>query len=127
MNILIVDDDRAVREMLVETLVDEGYEAAGVSDGIEALRYLHDAAEQPCVILLDLMMPRMDGWQFLHARQDFALFAAIPVVLLSARPDAHEHAANLPVADYLAKPIDFNRLLGLLRHFCYGEPGAAAS
>jgi CheY-like chemotaxis protein len=123
MSILIVDDDRAVREMLIETLADEGYAATGMPDGIEALHYLRAAEAPPCLILLDLMMPRMDGWQFLRAREDAPPLASIPVVLLSARPDGPEHAAHLPVAGYLAKPVDFNRLLAAVRQFC---PDASA-
>jgi DNA-binding response OmpR family regulator len=118
MNILIVDDDRSIREMLIESLADEGYAAQGAADGVEALRYLQSAARPPCAILLDLMMPRMDGWQFLRAQRELPAAAAIPVIILTARPDGREQAAELMVAAYLPKPVDFDALLGTVRRFC---------
>jgi two-component system, chemotaxis family, chemotaxis protein CheY len=118
MSILIVDDDGAIREMLIDTLRDEGFPSMGVSDGAEALAYLQASADLPCLILLDLMMPRMDGWQFLSARRGAKHLQPIPVVVLSARPDVEVQAQSLQVAGFIPKPIDFEQLFGAARRFC---------
>lgn len=118
MGILIIEDDRDIREMLVETLADEGYEVCGVADGFQALAYLRSSERRPCVILLDLMMPRMDGWQFLQQHGDDPALAAIPVVLLSARSDGPAQVAESSVAAYVSKPVDFGLLLDTVARFC---------
>ena len=118
MSILIVDDDRAIREMLIDTLHDEGYLSVGVGDGVEAMDYLRANANLPCLILLDLMMPRMDGWQFLSAQRSAQHLEPIPVVVLSARPDVEMQAHNLRVAGFIPKPIDFDLLFDAARRFC---------
>src|ERR1700682_362753 len=80
---LIVEDDASIREAIAEVLRSEGYEASSCGHGREALEYLRDG-HHPDVILLDLMMPVMDGWEFrIEQRKDPAL-ATIPVVALSA-------------------------------------------
>jgi CheY-like chemotaxis protein len=117
MSILIVDDDRAIREMLLENLADEGYPAFAVGDGLEALEYLRNG-QSPCLILLDLMMPRMDGWQFVRAQLGTPAIASIPVLVLSARPDGREQAAELAVAGYLSKPVHFDQLFAAVGRFC---------
>lgn len=80
--ILVVDDDRAIREALAELLVEEGYRVWSAGDGQQALMkvFLH----WPDLILLDLMMPVMSGWQFLATRSEYPRLARIPVVVLSA-------------------------------------------
>ena len=118
MSILVVDDDRAIREMLIESLRDEGYRVEAAGDGVEALSYLRGSAETPCLSLLDLMMPRMDGWQFLAEQRATSNLAAIPVVVLSARPDGYDQAQLLRVSAYIPKPIDFALLFDAARRFC---------
>lgn len=118
MCILIIDDDPAIREMLMDTLDDEGFVTAVAGDGDEALAYLKQNAERPCLILLDLMMPRMDGWQFLQERKAFPELATIPVVILSARPDGAEQAHKLCVTGYIPKPIDHAQLVVSAQRYC---------
>ncbi len=117
--VLVVDDDAAVREGLVEFLHDEGYAALGVENGRRALEVL-ETMEAPRLILLDLMMPEMDGWQFLaeRARRSYAT----PVVLLSGLSFIRDAPG---VADFLCKPVNFEKLRDCLGRFC-GRPAPAA-
>lgn len=114
MHVLVVDDDLAIRDMLVSLLEDEGHHAVGVADGQEALDYLQADAERPDLILLDLMMPRVDGWAFYAAQQADKKLAQIKVIVLSARPDAARQVARLGDVTFLGKPIDLNQLLSLI-------------
>jgi CheY-like chemotaxis protein len=117
--VLVVDDDAATREGLLAFLEDEGYRALGAENGRRALEVL-DRMERPGLILLDLKMPVMDGWQFLAERARRA--DATPVVLLSGMafiPDAPG------VADFLSKPVNFEKLRSCLERFCR-RPAPAA-
>jgi CheY-like chemotaxis protein len=107
--VLIVDDDNDIREVLGEVLAEAGYEVVGAKDGADALRVLRESATLPCIILLDLMMPVMNGYEFRTAQKNDAQLCAIPVILLSAgvRPDADA----LDVAAILPKPVKIPALL----------------
>ena len=118
MTILVIEDDSALREMLVQTLEDEGFAVVSATDGMEALTYLQTAVELPCVILLDLMMPRMNGWQFREIQQNHAAIGSIPVVVLSARPDLRARQAEIAVDAYLSKPVNFDLLMQIIRRYC---------
>jgi CheY-like chemotaxis protein len=112
---LVVDDDQDIRDALCELLVDEGYQAVAAANGVEALTYLR-SREPPCVILLDLMMPIMDGWEFRRQQQSDPKLAAIPVVAITA---AGEHRASTIVVDrVLPKPLQLDRVLETLESFC---------
>lgn len=111
--LLIVDDDPDMREALGEVLAAEGYRVATARDGREALTIL--ASVRPAVILLDLMMPGMDGWTFRAAQRADARLATIPVVLLSASTSLARNARDLDVAAWLGKPLRMEELLALLR------------
>jgi two-component system, OmpR family, response regulator CpxR len=102
-SVLVVDDDQAIREVIAEVLRDEGYEVLCAENGLQALRELHKE-HHPDLVLLDLMMPVMSGWEVLEELQADAELSRIPVVVVSAMnaPGACEH---------LAKPIDLERLL----------------
>ncbi len=80
--VLVVDDEREIREALVELLLDEGYEVSSASDGKEALQRLREL--HPSVVLLDLMMPGMNGWQFRAAQMGDPDVSSIPVIVVSA-------------------------------------------
>jgi CheY-like chemotaxis protein len=84
MPILVIEDDAKIRFVIGERLREEGYTVAQAANGREALAYLQRANPLPCVILLDLMMPILNGWEFLRIRQHNPLFAPIPVVVISA-------------------------------------------
>jgi len=115
--VLLVEDDEDIRASVGEILREEGFDVVGASDGDEALRYLRGAAEPPRLILLDLMMPVMDGWAFRAAQLADERLAKIPVVILSAATDVRRHAAQLRVDDYLVKPLDVPLLLNAVeRH-----------
>ena len=118
MTILVIEDDSAVREMLVQTLEEEGFVAVSAADGMEALRYLQTSSRLPCVILLDLMMPRMNGWQFREIQQSHPAIGSIPVVVLSARPDVRAHHTAITVDGYLPKPVNFDLLMKFIRRYC---------
>jgi len=115
--VLLVEDDDDIRGSIQEILRDEGFDVFGARDGDEALRFLRDASEPPRLILLDLMMPVMDGWTFRAAQLADERLTAIPVVILSAATDVRRHAAQLRVNDYLVKPLDVPLLLNAIeRH-----------
>jgi len=115
--VLLVEDDDDIRGSIAEILREEGFEVVSASDGDEALRFLREAAEAPRLILLDLMMPVMDGWAFRAAQLADERLAKIPVVILSAATDVRRHAAQLRVDDYLVKPLDVPLLLNAIeRH-----------
>jgi two-component system response regulator CpxR len=108
-NVLVVDDDDSIREVLSEVLRDEGYGVVCASNGEQALSELRNHGH-PDLMLLDLMMPVMSGWELLEVLQSSTELSQIPVVVVSAMnaPGAYEH---------LAKPIDLDRLLATVgRH-----------
>lgn len=111
--VLVVDDDRDMRDTVRDLIEDEGYEVAAVRHGGEAQEWLL-RNPAPAVILLDLMMPNMNGWQFLSwLRERDDELAGVPVVLLSGAP---EHGLDLarrarPLQGWLAKPFDVTDLL----------------
>jgi CheY-like chemotaxis protein len=114
--VLIVEDDADLREMMAQMLSLEGFQAAAVANGFEALKYLHDGHSKPDVILLDLMMPVMDGWEFRRKQQADPAFADVPVIVLSALDQSR--AADVQAEAFLKKPLDFDRLLQLVRQYC---------
>ena len=109
-SILIVDDDADVREMLSQFFSIEGYQVATARNGQEALDHLRQG-ELADLILLDLMMPVMDGWQFRVEQQRDPHLAPIPVVILSAVYNARERASLLGAVDYMQKPVEFDKLI----------------
>lgn len=115
--ILVVEDNRDLRESLCDLLTDIGYQTAGAANGQEALLYLQQQPP-PCLILLDLMMPVMSGWEFRdRQRQDPAL-AAIPVIVLTGVRSSAEATAALDAVAYLQKPADAEVLLELIARYC---------
>ena len=113
-NILVVDDDEAILGSLRALLESEGYGVDVAHDRREALDKLAHM-EPPQLILLDLKMPIMDGWQFLSERSAAAASPKVPIVLLSGLP----FIPNAPgVSDFLSKPINPSRLLDCVRRFC---------
>lgn len=114
--VLIVEDDADLREMMAQLLSLEGYRADAVANGSDALEYLADGADTPDVILLDLMMPVMDGWEFRRRQLENPRIAGVPVVVLSAVDPSR--MPELGGAAFLKKPLDFDRLLELVRRFC---------
>jgi len=113
--VLIVEDDEDLRDMMAQMLNIEGFDTATVANGREALDYLH-ATKKPNVILLDLMMPIMDGWEFRRQQKADPDLAPVPVIILSALDQTR--AAPVDAQAFLKKPLDFDRLLELVRDHC---------
>ena len=117
--ILVVDDDRELRTALTLGLRGEGYSVVAVSDGQEALDTLRQGL-RPCLILLDLEMPVLDGYQFRAVQREDAALAEIPTVLLTANQRAVDTARNLGCVLGLQKPIEWPRLAGIVSDHCPG-------
>jgi CheY-like chemotaxis protein len=119
--VMVVEDDADIREGLSALLDAEGYPVTLAGDGREALDVLGNATATPGLILLDLMMPRMNGWQFLEALKDLSGGARIPIIVMSAYREndrrISDAALNRRVA-FLRKPVDVNLLLKLIQHYC---------
>ena len=114
--VLVVDDDPTLREMMAQLLELEGFDTDVASDGREALDLLHRTTPLPHVILLDMMMPRMDGWAFREHQARDSTLANIAVVVVSAVP---RHMLATVAADrVLSKPVDFDELLATVRAHC---------
>lgn len=114
---LIVDDNSDIRDAIVALLESEGYPATGVADGAAALDYLDRADVPPSLIVLDLMMPTMDGVEFRERQLLDGRFAHIPVVIVSAYARQSAAASLGPVA-YVPKPLDVEKLLAVVRANC---------
>jgi len=113
--ILIVEDDPDLREMMAQLLLLEGVNAHAVANGREALDYLKEK-DPPELILLDLMMPVMDGWEFRREQQRDPRLQGVPVIVLSALDPTR--VGDLGELAFLKKPLDFDRLLDLVRKYC---------
>jgi len=105
--ILVVEDDAELRAVVVESLALEGYDVAEAPDGLVALDVARE--RHPALILLDLMMPRMSGWDFRHEQRADPALADIPVVVMSAAIPSD--VARLDARAYLHKPFDFDDML----------------
>ena len=120
--ILVVDDERSIRDVLAQVLGYEGYEVATAKDGVDALQQLQDT--RPDCILLDVEMPRMDGFEFArNVRADEAT-KSIPIIMITSRTaDKHRnHALEIGVNEYMGKPYQEDQLLALIKRYT----GAAA-
>jgi two-component system chemotaxis response regulator CheY len=107
--VLVVDDDPDIRDFMSDFLADEGYQVKAAGNGRQALDLL--ASWRPDVILLDLMMPVMDGWAFLAAQQADAELAHLPVIVMSASYNLVKLDERVPVPEVLAKPFTIEDLL----------------
>lgn len=116
--VLVVEDDVDIREALMDSLSDHGWEAIGAANGAAALQYLASADALPCLVLLDLMMPIMDGHGFREAQLRDARLAHIPVVVLTAFRDAQERAQNLKAAAFLTKPTKVEDVMAVVGQHC---------
>jgi CheY-like chemotaxis protein len=120
--ILIVEDDPAIRQALYDVLESEGYVVAAAIHGQDALNYLRTSSHpHPKLILLDLLMPVMDGYAFRTVQLQDSDIAAIPVVVLSAQSLSHDASSAIKAAFYLRKPIGVDQLLTIVDSYC--QPG----
>src|SRR4029453_2201005 len=116
MSIRVVDDQRTIREMFAALLEDEGYTVACAANGKDALDYLHQVEELPGLILLDLAMPVMTGYEFLREQRREATLASIPVILMTARGHFEQEGVDIHAAQYIHKPTDLDTLLEAIRY-----------
>jgi CheY-like chemotaxis protein len=112
--VLVVDDDEDIRLILKDTLELVGYEVECAADGRTAIDCLKRAPEPPSLVLLDLMMPVMSGWEFREEQRSDARLVGIPVVILTASREANVGAAAEGAAEVLYKPIDLDKLLAVV-------------
>ena len=112
-SVLVVEDNVDLRMLYRSALASEGYEVFLASNGKEALETLHEMDRKPSLILLDLMMPVMDGWEFLKKRATDARIADIPVVVCSASRD------NIPPqTTFMKKPVELDSVLDVVEQYC---------
>jgi len=123
--VLVVDDEADLRLNMKMFLESEGFDVVVAKHGRSALELLEASEGLPSLILLDLMMPVMDGWEFRYQQVQSYKFKDIPVVAMSA--GAHSRA--IEVNAVIKKPFDLDQLLATVHHFCSGEnpPGGRAS
>jgi CheY-like chemotaxis protein len=115
--ILVVDDDPDIREALQDVLEYEGYSVLLAANGAEALTVLASSAP-PSLILLDLMMPVMDGFKFRAKQLEDPRFASVPVVIVSAGGEIMKHAKQLGAAGYIEKPMSRGAILDVVSRRC---------
>ena len=116
--ILVVEDDEAIRGLVSEVLRDDGYDVSEASNGIEALEAV--SARRPDLIVLDLMMPVMDGWTFVEECRRSRRCEQVPIVVTSAAhdlPRTAERLRSLGVRTCLSKPFDVDGLLALVQRY----------
>jgi CheY-like chemotaxis protein len=114
--ILVIDDDSDIREVVAEALAFEGHEVAGARDGAEGLARCH--AFRPDLVVLDLMMPGMNGWEFRRAQLRDPVLARIPVLVVTALG----HDPDIEVAAVLPKPFRLDDLLAHVRRLTDAAP-----
>ena len=119
--VLVVDDSITVRRVTQRLLAREGYRVALAADGIQALAKL--AEERPAVVLSDIEMPRMDGFDLARNIRGDARLSKLPIIMITSRiAEKHrEHARELGVDHYLGKPYSEEELLSLVKHYCSAE------
>ena len=115
--VLIVEDDPALRETLTQVLADEGYDLLSACDGLEAVNCLKKG-KRPDVILLDLSMPVVNGWEFRMFQMREPDLARIPVIIITAGGYTREEVAWLEPSALIPKPVDLPFLLSSIRKHC---------
>ena len=117
MKVLVVDDDYSVLDAMKDILEDEGYEVSVAANGLEALKELA-RGPRPCVILLDLMMPVMNGWEFREKQLEDVGLAAIPTIIVTAHNKPEVSAEELRAASSIRKPVTPEMLLEMIGRYC---------
>jgi CheY-like chemotaxis protein len=112
--VLIVEDDDSIRETLRIVLETHGYSVSTAANGKEGIDLLLKTP-LPCLILLDLMMPVMDGWSFVEALEQETALAAIPVVVVTAFSEAKR---SIKAKEIIKKPVDIDLLLSVVKRYC---------
>jgi two-component system chemotaxis response regulator CheY len=118
--ILLVEDDRDIREILAEALEVEGFNVVVAANGLEALALIRSLPSRPSAILLDLMMPVLDGYGFLDERRKDSTLASIPVAIITAGHAVDSQRVDRDTA-IIPKPIDMSRLVSVLAELRSGS------
>lgn len=120
--VLIVEDDRATRDLVGTLLMSSGYRAVSAEDGLEALHLLRAVRRRepagPCLVLLDLSMPRLGGREFRRAQAADPVVADVPVALMTGAADADALCVGLGAVATLAKPLDLDAVVDTVRRYC---------
>ena len=116
-SILLVEDDAAICDAMSDLLSGEGYEVYCAMDGQKALDWLHATPRLPELILLDLMMPVLDGMQFRQQQAAEHRISEIPVIVISADARGAEKSAGMGAQGYLRKPLEVDDLLEAVEHW----------
>lgn len=115
--VMIMDDDVDIRLTLADILEDEGYSVTSASDGLEGIHAINSMTHPPGLIILDLMMPNMNGHEFLKVRAENDKLALIPVAYFSADTEIHSKSQEAGV-ESIRKPVNFGELLSVVRKHC---------
>ena len=117
MSVLIVDDEYHIRDVLIAFLLDAGYDATGARDGRDAINCLRQHPGRFRLVLLDVMMPYMTGWELLDRIRSDPALATLPVILMTAAENVQQKALEQGATDYLPKPIDLDELLDIVENY----------
>lgn len=121
-NVLIVEDDPDTREMVRQLVATHGFYALVAADGLEALHLLravrHRAPEAPCLVLLDLTMPRLGGKEFRRSQLGDPSVASVPIAVMSGAADLQQRAEAMGAVATLAKPLDIDVLIEVVKRYC---------
>lgn len=114
-NILVIDDDPAICQTMKDVLEIYGYNVITATDGVDGIVKIKEMKSNlPCLIILDLMMPKMNGWGFLDFHKSIPALSSVPVVICSA----YESSARVMNNPVLVKPVQLNSLVGAVKAFC---------
>lgn len=116
-SVMIMDDDVDIRLTLADILEDEGYTVTSASDGLEGIALINSMAQPPGLIILDLMMPNMNGHEFLKVRTENANLANIPVAYFSADTEIHNKSKEAGI-ESIRKPVNFGELFSIVSKYC---------
>ena len=114
-SILVVEDDDCIRDTMKEILESEGFDVHSSENGKKALEFLSEVPDLPGVILLDLMMPVMDGFQFCENKKSDLRLSSIPVVVMSADGHVSEKKTRTKAVAYFKKPVDIDDMINTVK------------
>jgi DNA-binding response OmpR family regulator len=123
--VLVVEDDPDLASLVQMILADAGYEVALASDGLQALAQVEE--RMPGVILLDMRMPIMNGWEFAREYKARYARAAAPIVVVTAAEDARARAAEIGADGWLEKPFEIDDVLRMVARFVRPDGASAAA
>jgi CheY-like chemotaxis protein len=116
--VLVIEDAADIQVLLKILLESEGYGVESAQNGLDALELMHSMRELPNLILLDLMMPVMDGFEFRKEQKRDTRFAEIPVVVLTANPDDQAKRIRVGAKAWVKKPLEVDELLDVVKKNC---------